>query len=117
MTAGPGQPRPRPPAHLANENKDSIIPQPARAELPDHDLPSTDAGWPDEGDGAEREIEIEFRRKLAGLRRLPRHERILALLAARAWRSLALNALREKRAIDRHAPYMQHRHNQMLAPR
>jgi len=68
-------------------------------------------GAVDEGDGAEIEIETTFRRKLAGLRRLSRRERLQALLAAREWRSFALSALREKRLIDRHARYMQRRHS------
>jgi hypothetical protein len=113
------------PDHSANENRDPISSHPARphceagriVELTDHDLPSVEGGSVDEGDGAEIEIEITFRRKLAGLRRLPRRERVQALLAAREWRSFALNALREKRRIDRHARYMQRRHNQIPTPR
>jgi hypothetical protein len=46
-----------------------------------------------------------FKFKLIGLRRLPRYQRPLALRAAREWRLLALKALREKRARDRHANY------------
>lgn len=42
-------------------------------------------------------IEAEFRQKLSGLRRLPRHARPLALKAARDARFLALRALKEKR--------------------
>lgn len=57
----------------------------------------------EEDQGAEREIEGEFRRKLAGLRRLPRHERHHALRAAKDTRLHALRILREKRAWARHA--------------
>ncbi len=57
----------------------------------------------EEGVGAELEIVAEFQRRLAGLRRLPRHERAAALRLAREWRQLALKALREKRATARHA--------------
>jgi hypothetical protein len=87
---------------------------PAEAELR---LPSVETEAIDEGDAAELEIEAEFRRKLRGLRRLRRRERAQALRAAREWLSFALNALRERRLRDRHARYMQRRHNQMPAPR
>jgi hypothetical protein len=54
-----------------------------------------------EDEGAELDIEHEFRRKLAALRRLPRQDRSHALRAARDSRQLALKALHEKRAWDR----------------
>jgi hypothetical protein len=57
----------------------------------------------EEGAGMERDIEDEFRRRLAGLRRLPRAARPHALQLAREWRQLALNGLRDKRAGARHA--------------
>jgi hypothetical protein len=57
----------------------------------------------EDGVGAELEIDAEYQRRLAGLRRLPRHERAAALRLAREWRQLALRALREKRATARHA--------------
>jgi len=57
----------------------------------------------EEDEGAELEIEDEFRRKLAGLRRLPRHERPHALRAAKDTRLHALRILREKRAWARRA--------------
>src|SRR5258708_4888334 len=58
-----------------------------------------------EDDGA-AEIHATFRRMLMGLRYLPRQERAHALRAAHEWHLLALNAMREKRARDRHARYM-----------
>jgi hypothetical protein len=58
---------------------------------------------PEEDEGAEAEIEAAFRRRLSGLRRMPRTARAHALRAARLERTLALKALREKRAIARHA--------------
>lgn len=58
---------------------------------------------PDEDDGALGEIEAEFRRKLAGLRRLRRPERALALRVAKDWRRAALKEWRERRARERHA--------------
>jgi hypothetical protein len=57
----------------------------------------------EDGVGAELEIDAEFQRRLAGLRRLPRHERAAALRLAREWRQLALKALRERRTTARHA--------------
>jgi len=54
-----------------------------------------------EGDAEEIEIETVFRRKLAGLRQLPKRERSTARKAARDWRTQALKALREKRANSR----------------
>jgi hypothetical protein len=60
----------------------------------------------EEGDGAVNEINTVFKRKIAGLRRLPRRDRIHALKAARDWRGAALKALREKREIERHARYL-----------
>jgi hypothetical protein len=85
----------------------------------DDDLHGASDGFDpaDDSEAAVIEIEAEFRRKLMGLRRLRRRERALALRAAREWRSFALNALRERRLRDRHARYMQRRHNQLPAPR
>jgi hypothetical protein len=60
----------------------------------------------EEDDAAAAEIEATFRLKLVGLRRLPRNQRPYALRAAREWRLLALKALREKRARDRHARHL-----------
>lgn len=60
---------------------------------PDDELP--------EGEAEEIEINHMFRRRIAGLRRLPKHERPHALKAARNWRGQALKALREQRARDR----------------
>jgi len=59
----------------------------------------------DEYAGEEIEIETRFRRKLAGLRRLPRQERPHALRAAREARQLDLKTLREKRAAERDRRY------------
>ena len=60
----------------------------------------------EEDGAAEAEIEAMFKRRITGLRRLPRYQRAGALRAAREWRMLELKALREKRARDRHAKYM-----------
>jgi hypothetical protein len=57
----------------------------------------------EEGEGAELEIEAEFRRRLAGARKLPRHARAGARREAYEWRKAALRALREKRLLERTA--------------
>ncbi len=58
---------------------------------------------PEDDEGADVEIEMIFRRRFAGIRSLPRHQRSQALRALIDWRRLALKALREKRAGDRRA--------------
>ena len=78
--------------------------------------PSPSLEVADEDDGAEIGIELEFKRKLSGLRRLPRHARAEALRLARNERSLALKALREKRRNDRLARYLRWR-QQLPAPK
>jgi hypothetical protein len=67
-------------------------------------LPETEPRADDEA--MVTEINDLFRRKLADLRRLPRHERPHALRAIRDWRRLALKALRETRATNRHARHL-----------
>jgi hypothetical protein len=67
----------------------------------------------EEDDGAVLEINQLFRRRLAGLRRLPRHQRAGALRAARDWRRQALGALKERRAAERRA---RHLLRQLLKP-
>jgi hypothetical protein len=57
----------------------------------------------EEDEGAVLEINQLFRRRLAGLRRLPRHQKADALRAAREWRRQALRAVKDKRAAERHA--------------
>jgi hypothetical protein len=59
-----------------------------------------------EDDGADVDVDTIFKRKLMGLRLLPRRERAQAYRAAKAWRRAALKALREKRQCERHARYM-----------
>jgi hypothetical protein len=61
-------------------------------------------GESEDDDAAAREIEAIFRRKLMGLRRLPKRERAAALRAAREERQLALHALRQRRAMKRRGP-------------
>src|SRR5258708_25756704 len=58
---------------------------------------------PLEDDEAEAlEIEAEFKRRISGLRRLPRHARAEALRFSREQRTIALKTLREKRQRARH---------------
>jgi hypothetical protein len=81
---------------------------PATSASPAHQAHEMD-GPIDEGDAAEIEIETIYKRKIAGARLLPRRERALARRDARDWRRLALKALREKRATERHARHMRWR--------
>jgi hypothetical protein len=67
---------------------------------------STELELDEESDSAEIEAQAIFRRKIAGLRRLPRRQRAQALREAREWLAVALQALREKKATARHARYM-----------
>jgi hypothetical protein len=67
----------------------------------------------EEDEGAVLEINQLFRRRLAGLRRLPRHQRADALRAARDWRRQSLRALKERRAAERRA---RHLLRQLLKP-
>ena len=69
------------------------------------DLP-VDAEPCEDGEGEALDIEATFKRKLMGLRRMPRRERAATLQAAREWRRSALNGLREKRSILRYARHM-----------
>jgi hypothetical protein len=63
----------------------------------------------EEDEGAVREIKELFGRRIAALRRLPRHQRAHALRAAREWRRQALKALKEKRAVERCARHLHRR--------
>lgn len=53
--------------------------------------------------GALLEIENEFRRRLAGLRGIPRRDRSAAFRLAKDWFRQAMVELREKRLRERHA--------------
>src|SRR4051794_4223980 len=60
---------------------------------------------PGDDGAAAFEIEKEFARRLAGVRRLPRQQRTAARRAAIDWRSVALKELRDKRRRERQARY------------
>jgi hypothetical protein len=77
----------------------------AAAEVTGMDCRRSDIPFTDLDEGAEGEIEKIFRRKIAGLRRLPRRERPAAVQAAKDTRMLALKALRNKRARERAAQH------------
>jgi len=57
----------------------------------------------DEGEAAARELKLEFRRKLAGLRWLPRTVRAGARRELYNWLRAALKALQERKAVERRA--------------
>jgi hypothetical protein len=75
-------------------------------ELPRHDNPSAGFESTEKDDASDIDVDTIFRRKLMGLRLLPRRERAQAYRAAKEWRRVALKALREKRTSERHARYM-----------
>lgn len=110
---GVGLAAPRSPAFLASTSERSLNRPPIGcARSPWHSAAALEttrrARLPDlepfdEDEGAVREINQLFRRRLAGLRRLPRDQKAHALRAAREWRRQALRALKERRAADRHA--------------
>jgi hypothetical protein len=66
-------------------------------------------------EGEMQGIEEEFRRQIAGLRRLPREARAHALCAAQAARQMALRLLRDRR--DRARRSRQTRRRQTAEPR
>jgi hypothetical protein len=66
------------------------------------DLLSADLISPEEEASPEFEILKTFRLKIAGLRRLPRHQRAQAIRVALEWLSAMMKGLREKRAYARH---------------
>lgn len=71
-----------------------------------HETPDDDRfaffGFSDPYAGEERDIADLYRRRIVGLRRMPRRDRLHALRNARLARVLALKALREKRAWARY---------------
>jgi hypothetical protein len=68
--------------------------------LPADLMPVEEEGSPDV------EILKIFRRKIADLRRLPKHQRAREYRAALEWLSATMNALRDKRAYARHRRHM-----------
>lgn len=76
---------------------------PAAPEVTRRDFLPAELMSTEEEDNPDVEIQLIFRRKIAGLRRLPRHQRAQALRAALEWLWSTLAALREKRA---YAPQM-----------
>jgi hypothetical protein len=97
------------PAFSANEDQKKDENQPfsptifksAATELTLRDLSAAELMSTEE-DSPDVEIQLIFRRMIAGLRRLPRHQRAQALRAALEWLGSTMAALREKRAYTRH---------------
>ena len=77
----------------------------AAIEFSHHGVASTEEPS-DETDNLDTEIQTIFRRKIAGLRLLPRRERAQARRAALEWLWFAMTDLREKRAHARYARYV-----------
>jgi hypothetical protein len=100
------------PAPSAQENDRAIEYRPlveskrgaTETDVPRRAMPSIEPV--DEDDAADVDIDTIFKRKLMGLRLLPRRERAQAYRAAKEWRRAALKALREKRLNECHARYM-----------
>ena len=90
---------------VATVGRELADPHPAAA--PWEELPGQD--------GEMQGIEEEFRRKIAGLRRLPREAKAHALRAARADREMALRLLRDRRDSARRSRLARRR--QMPTPR
>jgi hypothetical protein len=88
----------------------------ARNEVTRPGMPSGGLEPDEDSDGADAEIEVIFRRKIAGLRRLPRRERAQALREAREWLAFARTALRAKKAAARHTRYMLWRQSRLPPP-
>jgi hypothetical protein len=78
--------------------------------LPADPISSEEEGSPD------FEIMRIFRRKIASLRRLPKHQRAQEIRAALEWLWSTLKGLREKRLYARHRRYVQRQHRQSPDP-
>lgn len=110
---GTGPATPRSPAASASEKEEpnafhapAYIFRSVENELSRRDSPFIPFE-PTEDDDSERvEIEATFKCRLLGLRRLPRHQRGLALRAVREWRQIALTELRARRARERSARHV-----------
>jgi hypothetical protein len=107
---GTGPATPVSPAHLASENREEGEKQPAASirfmavatELTGCDLLAAEIMSAEEEGSPELEILLIFRRKITGMRRLPRQQRAQAIRAALEWMWSTMAALREKRAYGRH---------------
>jgi hypothetical protein len=76
--------------------------RPAANELTCRDVLPADPIASEEEDSPDFEIMKIFRRKIAGLRRLPRAQRAQEIRAALEWLWSTMKALRDKRAYARH---------------
>ena len=101
------------PAFSAHQNqKEEYQPRavvkimPAVTELTRRDILPVEPFSTEEEDSPDVEIMKIFRRKIAGLRRLPRQQRAQAIRAALEWLWSTMAALRKKRLYERHARRM-----------
>lgn len=98
-----------PDRRLSTENEQGTGPAPS-ASPASAAINEDDSHWnivpervePDDGTAA-LEIENEFRRRLSGIRQLPKRQKAVAYRAAMEWVRLARAALREKRLVETHA--------------
>jgi hypothetical protein len=108
----------------ANENQEDerrpFVPihfKPVAAELTGRDCLFAELMSSEEEDCPEFEILLAFRRKISGLRKLPRHQRAQEIRVALEWLLSTMKGLREKRLYARHARNIQRQHRQMPRPR
>ena len=80
---------------------------PAASELTRREFLPAEMMSAEEEDTPDFEILKIFRRKIAGMRRLPRHQRAQVIRAALEWLWSNMAALREKRAYARHRRHIQ----------
>jgi hypothetical protein len=81
--------------------------RPAASDLARRDIFPVDPIPGEEEDNPEFEVMKMFKQKMAGLRRLPKHQRAQAIRAALEWLWSTMAGLREKRAYARHQRHMQ----------
>jgi hypothetical protein len=84
----------------------SVSPAPSQANEYEDWLHTDQAEGLYDADGAESEIEAEYRRRSAGARNMSKRDRRQALRLAREWRSAAVKALRDRRSYRRHGDYL-----------
>jgi len=91
--------------------------KPVAAELTGRDLLPAELMSVEEEGCPEFEIMKIFRQKIAGLRKLPRHQRAQEIRATLEWLWSTMKGLREKRLYARHRRHMQCQHWQKPTPR
>lgn len=104
--ATPASPATSAPTSGQNRVADHEVFSCAAGALAQPSVPGPDLDLVEEDSAAAAEIEANFKRRLLGLRHLPRHLRAAVLRDARNERFLALKALSEKRRRARRLKYM-----------